>query len=32
MYDSARQAIASGADPVAVKKRVAEAGLNPDNI
>jgi hypothetical protein len=32
MYDSARAAIAAGADPTAVKKRVAEAGLNPDNI
>lgn len=31
-YDEARQAIASGADPTLVKKRVAAAGLNPDNI
>lgn len=31
-YDEARSAIAAGADPTMVKKRVAQAGLNPDNI
>ena len=32
LYDSARAAIARGADAVSVKKRLAEQGLNPDML
>jgi hypothetical protein len=32
VYDQARQAIAAGADPIAVKKRLSESGLNPDSL
>jgi len=31
-YKEARAAIAAGADPIKVKKRLSEAGLNPDQI